>query len=202
MKEAGYHYLFVGNSQEPFTNPDRFGDPTHGGKVSPDMDLRLLNQNGHHGHGGFKIDAIQKHVAGWIKQEQPDIILLLIGINGISAGSTEQLDSLIQTIYAADKDVALIVAQIPPSNKFNQDLIDFNTSIRESLVPKYVGHGFTISTVDQHTPFLTDPKDPRSIDTTRFSNGRNHPTNALYDQMAERWFQGIALLVKSPADKL
>jgi hypothetical protein len=27
------------------------------------------------------------------------------------------------------------------------------------------------------------------------SNGINHPTNSLYDKMAESWFQGIELLL-------
>jgi hypothetical protein len=84
LKEAGYDFVFVGSSKEPFTNPRRFADPTHGGTVSPTLDLRTLNQNGRHGHGGFGIDGIQKFAPEWIKKEQPDLILLLIDINKMS----------------------------------------------------------------------------------------------------------------------
>jgi hypothetical protein len=196
LKEAGHDFTFVGSSKEPFTNPKRFGDPTHGGTVSPTLDLRPLNQNGHHGHGGFGIDGIRIFAADWIKQEQPDIILLLIGINKMSADSPQQLESLVRTIYDTDKDVALIVAQITPSNRFNQHIFDYNTFIREKLVPKYAAEGYIISTVDQYKHFLTDPQDPRSIDAARLSNGRNHPANPLYDKMAESWFEGIELILK------
>ncbi len=196
LKEAGHDFTFVGSSKEPFTNPKRFGDPTHGGTVSPVFDLRPLNQNGHHGHGGFSIEGLRGHVAKWITQEQPDIILLLIGINGISAESPRKLDSLVQTIFDARKEVALIVAQIPPSSRFNQHILSYNSHIREKLVPTFSAKGHAISTVDQYTHFLTKPEDPQSIDAARLSNGRNHPTNPLYEKMAESWFQGIESLLK------
>jgi lysophospholipase L1-like esterase len=196
LKEAGHDFTFVGSSKEPFTNPKRFGDPTHGGMVSPVLDLRPLNQNGHHGHGGFSIEGLRGHVAKWITREQPDIILLLIGINGISAESPRKLDSLVQTIFDARKEVALIVAQIPPSSRFNQHILSYNSHIREKLVPTFSAEGHAISTVDQYTHFLTKQEDPQSIDAARLSNGRNHPTNQLYEKMAESWFQGIESLLK------
>ena len=196
LKEAGHDFVFVGSSKEPFTNPKRFGDPTQGGTVSPVLDLRPLNQNGHHGHGGFGIEGLRGNVAKWITQEQPDIILLLIGINGISAESSGQLDSLVQSIFDARKEVALIVAQIPPSSRFNQHILAYNSHIREKLVPTFSAKGHAISTVDQYTHFLTKPEDPQSIDATRLSNGRNHPTNQLYEKMAESWFQGIESFLK------
>jgi len=196
LKEAGHAFTFVGSSKEPFTNPKRFGDPTHGGTVSPALDLSPLNQSGHHGHGGFGIEGIRGHVAKWITQEQPDIILLLIGINGISADSPGQLDALVQTIFDAKKEVALIVAQIPPSSRFNQHILAYNSHIREKLVPTLSAKGHAISTVDLYAHFLAKPEDPQSIDATRLSNGRNHPTNQLYEKMAESWFQGIESLLK------
>ena len=50
-------------------------------------------------------------------------------------------------------------------------------------------------TVREMSGVLTDPHDPHSIDPSRLSNGINHPTNALYDIMAERWYQGIMTLL-------
>jgi len=189
LKNAGHDFVFVGDSKEPFDN--KYGDPTHGGTVSPKLDLRKLNQDGHRGYGGWGTNSIQKNVAEWIKQDRPDIILLLIGINGINPRSPEQLDGLVKTIYDTDKNVKLVVAQITPLKSFNQNLFDYNTYIRESLLPAYASKGYAISTVDLYKHFLTNPNDPKSIDPTRLSNRINHPTNALYDKMAESWFQGI-----------
>lgn len=194
LKKAGYNFVFVGQCKEPYDK--KYGDPTHGGTVFPKVDLRGLGQDGHRGYGGWNSTAIQKNIAKWMKEDRPDIILLLIGINGISANSPQQLDSLVKTIYAADKDVKLIVAQITPLKTFNQNLFDYNTYIREKLVPRYARQKYTISTVDLYQHFLTDPKDPKSIDVERLSNRYNHPTNAMYDKMATSWFQGIKALLR------
>lgn len=58
LKKAGLDFVFVGDSQEPFDR--KYGDPTHGGAVSPKLDLRALKQHGHRGYGGWRIDQIQK----------------------------------------------------------------------------------------------------------------------------------------------
>jgi len=189
LTNAGYDYQFVGGSAEPFNNA--YGDPTRGGTVSPTLDLRPLGQDGHRGYGAIGIGGINSNVAGWITADDPDVILLLIGINGISAGSPGQLNSLVGTIFTAKPGVDLIVAQITPYGSFNQSLFDYNTYIRDTLVPTHAGNGSNITTVDLYTMFLTDPQDETSIDASRLANGLNHPSNALYDEMAGSWFAGI-----------
>lgn len=189
LKNAGYKFQFVGESPEPWDGKWRV--PSN----KPSTDLRELQMDNHRGYGGAKIERIQKDVAQWIKKDRPDIILLQIGINGINAGSSRQLDSLVKTIFETDQYVKLIVAQITPLSRFNKDLLDYNTYIRQTLVPAYAGKGYTISAVDLYKKFLTDPEDPQSIDATRLSNRINHPTNQLYDKMAEGWYQGIELLL-------
>jgi lysophospholipase L1-like esterase len=190
LKSARRNFLFVGDSPDPFHG--KSDDPTHGGTVEPKLDLRAVGQGAHRGYGGWGTVQIQENVAAWIAADRPDIILLMIGINGIRAKSPELLDALVETIYAADQDVKLVVAQITPLKDFNQDLLDYNFYIDEALVPSYADAGRAITTVDQYRHFLTDPDDPKSIDATRLSNGINHPTNAIYDAMAESWFQAIA----------
>jgi lysophospholipase L1-like esterase len=194
LDNAGVEFIFAGQSEEPFNN--MYGDPTHGGAVSPSFDLREVGQDGHRGYGGWSINAIQKNVAGWIEQDRPDIILLLIGINGINAGSSKQLDVLVKTIFEADEKVKLVVAQITPLSKFNQDLFDYNRYISKTLVPVYMEQGYSISTVDLYKHFLINPNDPKSIDPERLSNKINHPTNAIYDKMSQSWFEGIMMLIK------
>ena len=193
LKKEGIPFTFVGESKEPLNN--KFGDPTHGGKVLPKLDLRKFNQDKHRGYGGWGIGAIQKKVAQWIKKDQPDIILLLIGINGLNPNSPKQLDSLVQTIFTADKDVNLIVAQITPYGKYKQILFDYNQFIKNKLVPSYSAKNFRISTVDLYKHFLKDPKDPKSIDPNRLSNKYNHPGNAEYDLMAQSWLEGIKAIL-------
>ena len=195
MAAAEVDFVFVGESPEPFCG--KHGDPTHGGSVLPAYDLRKWNQAGHRGYGGWKIPQIQEHITDWIQNDRPGLILLLIGINGIGPDSPSQLEELVDTIFASDPAVGLIVAQITPLAAYNQDLLSYNRFIRDSLVPSIASKGRRISTVDLYTPYLTDPDDPASIDPAWFSNGKNHPSKAMYDQIAERWFQAINTFLKS-----
>lgn len=204
LTDAGYNFQFVGGSTEPFTGIS--GDPTHGGTVSPTLDLRDFGQDGHRGYGGASIGAINTGVPGWIASDQPDAILLLIGINGINASSPAQLDTLANTIVTNAPDAHLIIAQITPLAGYNANLFNYNTHIRDTLVPDLVTAGHSVSTVDLYSMFLTDTGDPTTVDASRLSNGINHPNNPLYDQMAQAWFDEInsvpqlaAFAVPSPA---
>lgn len=196
LTNAGYDFVFVGGSAEPFNNI--FGDPTHGGTVSPTLDLRPLGQDGHRGYGGWSVGNVNANVASFLAADDPDIILLMIGINGISASTPAQLETLVNTIVSNKPDTHLIVAQITPTSSYNQNLYNYNTYIRDTLVPNHAALGQHITTVDQYANFLTNSGDPTSINPALFSNGFNHPSNPAYDLMAETWFAGIQAVVPVP----
>ena len=194
LRDVGLKFQFVGSSTEPWTGIS--GDPTHGDTVAPALDLRKFGQGAHRGYGGAGIGAITGRIASWIAEDEPDLMLLMIGINGIGAGSPAQLDKLVATIFAADPELHLVVAQITPYGRYNEHLHAYNTHIRERLVPALTAKGRSISSVDLYSPFLTDPADPKSIAPDRHANPPhdNHPTNAMYEQMAELWFKEIERL--------
>jgi lysophospholipase L1-like esterase len=194
LTDAGYKFQFVGASTEPWTGIS--GDPTHAGTVTPALDLRKFGQEAHRGYGGAGIGAITARIGSWIAVDEPDLILLMIGINGISPSSPAALDKLVATIFATAPEVHLVVAQITPYGQYNKELHAYNTHIRERLVPTQAAKGRDISTVDLHSLFLSDPADPKSIAPGRHANAphNNHPTNTLYDQMAKAWFKQIQRL--------
>jgi hypothetical protein len=192
LNDAGCRFQFVGTSPEPWDN--KFGDPTHGGTVTPAFDLRPLGQDHHEGYGGRSISYIQSIITNRITINHPDVILLMIGINGISTNSPEQLDALVNTIVTFAPETRLIVAQITPRSTFIQDLWDYNVYIRDTLVPTYAGNGYKVSAVDLYSLFLTNSVDPTSIGPDQHSNNINHPTAALYEEMAQAWFDGIKQL--------
>lgn len=202
LTSAGYHFQFVGGSTEPWTGIS--GDPTQGGTVTPPLDIRDLGQDMHRGYGGA---GIWNNVNGWIDADDPDVILLLIGINGISSGSPAALNTLVNNIVTHSPDVHLVVAQITPRVSFNQNLFDYNIYIRDTLVPTYAGNGHKVSTVDLYSFFLDDPSSYTSLPSTMgsvkagvLSNNINHPDNAHYDLMAQEWFEGIEALGLGPGD--
>ncbi|MDA7881608.1 hypothetical protein N9A94_04820 [Akkermansiaceae bacterium] len=198
LTTAGYNFEFVGASPEPWDGTS--GDPTQGGTYTPALDLRDLGQDGHRGYGGAQIGGVQANIVNYINTDQPDVILLLIGINGIGAGSPAALDTLVNTIVTTDPNIELIVAQITPRATYNANLWNYNVYIRDTLVPTYAGNGFKVSTVDLYTLFLDNPADPTSITPGILANNINHPNNTSYDAMAQKWFEGLEALDIGGAD--
>lgn len=193
LKEAGYHFTFVGDSPQPWDAQS--GDPSHGGTYKPAFDLRDLGQDHHQGGRGSPIAALK----GWVSKDDPDLVLLMIGINGMGEHSPNRIRSLVETIVADKPDAHLIVAQITPYANTQMDknkwLYDYNIYIRDTLVPEFAAKGHKVSTVDMYSLFLTDMNDYASaIASGKHSNHYNHPTNEVYDLMADRWFAAIEAL--------
>jgi hypothetical protein len=191
LTNAGYNFQFVGESAEPWNGI--YGVPSN----TPILDLRPLGQDKHRGYGGETILETNSGAAGYIANDNPDIILLLIGINGnLNRANPAELEILVNTIFTADPDVHLVVAQITPyhpdyNDRNIDDIIPYNTYIRDTLVPTRAAQGYHISTVDMYSLFLSNPADPTSVMTGLHSNNINHPTNAVYDQMAQVWFEEV-----------
>jgi hypothetical protein len=189
---AGTSFQFVGGSQEPFNGA--FGVPQ---TVSP-PDLRPLNQDYHRGYGGWGADGLNGYIGKWLNSDNPDVILLMIGINNIGQGSTadpttakSNLNALVSTIFAKRPNISLIVAQITPYATYTSSIVQYNDYIKNTLVTTYANQGRKISTVDQYSNFLTDGG---AIDSSLYSNGINHPNATGYDRMAATWYSGLQAL--------
>jgi lysophospholipase L1-like esterase len=193
LKKAGYNFKFVGNSPQPWNKMS--GDPSHGGTYKPEFDLRDMGQDNHQGGGGAPIAALKK----WVSTGAPDLILLMIGINGISENSPARIRELVKTIVTDKPEAHLIVAQITPyvntQTEKNKLLYTYNIYIRDTLVPELAGKGHKVSTVDMYSLFLKDTNNYESVVAGgKHSNSFNHPFNEEYDLMADRWFASIEKL--------
>ena len=189
LTQAGYRFQFVGESPEPWNG--RFGQP---GNV-PKLDLRVQNQDHHRGYGGWGTQKILGEIGSWITQDNPDLVLLMIGINdGGSVNARTNLEKIANTVFQVKPAIALIIAQITPRAQFTQGIAEYNQYIRETLVPKLVAEGRKVATVDQYKNFVKGGK----IDTTLFSNHINHPDARAYDQMAQTWVEGIKAIYPTP----
>jgi len=158
---------------------------------TPTLDLRAIGQDHHRGYGTWWIEDLSEEIKGYIESDKPDVILLLIGINGIGADSKGKLNTLVKKIFMSAPGINLIVAQITPYTTFKQELWDYNRYISDKLIPTYTADGYNISTVDLYSLFLTDAEDPTSITPSGHSNKINHPSLALYTQMAQAWFDAL-----------
>jgi lysophospholipase L1-like esterase len=196
---AGYRVQFVGHSQQPW---DGMAGPV---TLPPGtFDLRICGQDFHDGYGGAASSAFSNpgQLAGAMRELEPDVILLMIGINDISGAGPRalsplkaNLDVMVDTITASRPEAHLIVAQITPLCGADKTLIDYNSFIKDELIPSWRAKGRTVSTVDQYRNFLT--KDG-AIDPGLYSNGINHPNATGYDRMARTWLEGIEAVIPIP----
>jgi hypothetical protein len=182
LTNAGIAFQFVGASPEPWNGV--FGVPTN----TPSPDLRTVGQDHHRGYGGWGTSDILSNIGGWLAADNPDLILLMIGINdGGSVAARNTLSNIVKTIVNTRSNAAVIVAQITPMATFSQSIVDYNTCIRNTLVPSFQARGKHVSTVNQYTNLLTNGV----IDPSFFSNGINHPNAVAYDRMAQTWYDGM-----------
>jgi lysophospholipase L1-like esterase len=149
LQKSGYQFQFVGDSPEPWDG--RFGVP----KNSPSPDLRVIGQDRHEGHGGWNTAQVLQHIDQWITKSQPDFVLLMIGINDAGRPpAAENLKGIVEKIVAVRPQAHVVVAQITPLLAFTQSIADYNTSIRDTLVPEFQRRGYKVTTVDQYRNML------------------------------------------------
>ena len=84
---------------------------------------------------------IHEQLGPFIAEYRPDVILLLLGISG---DSPQQLNRLVADIFVSAPEIHLIVGQISPYATFNQNLLNYNDYIRESIIASYANRGYAI----------------------------------------------------------
>ena len=201
LTDAGYNFEFVGTSGEPWNYPfgTSFGIPT----IVNDPDLRPLGQDNHRGYGGATTSQILNGgvvggstnvfpgIVGMLNADDPDIVLLMIGTNGLADGMSN-IDPLVNAIVTTKPNAQLIVAQIPPratSGVGSGDpTVQYNTYIRDTVVPKYQALGNNVTTVDQYSNFITTGG---AINTSLFCPDNAHLQPAANELVAQTWFDGI-----------
>jgi lysophospholipase L1-like esterase len=150
----------------------------------------------HEGHGGWTIEGsngIAKLVESSMRDYEPDIVTLMIGTNDINgnisvSSAPQRLGALLDSIYEADPDVLVILAQIVPtrSDGTNQAVQTYNAAM-PGLVSTRVSAGRHLILVDMYGAFTRDQNYKNSL------LGDNlHPNDAGYVRMAETWYAVLA----------
>ena len=200
LTKAGYNFQFVGRDDEQPWVGSPYGPPP---KITG-PDLRSVKQDAHRSYCGAVIKELRDGILDWLKTDDPDVVLLMIGINdmyyfGKTGNPTEveaRLKDLVQSIVDTKPDAQVIVAQIAPykTGENTDSVSQYNNYIKNTLVPEFVRQGKHVSTVDQYANFVT-PKG--AVDATMFSNIA-HPNAAGYDRMAQTWLKGIQEVALKP----
>ncbi|MEO8900662.1 MAG: SGNH/GDSL hydrolase family protein [Polyangiaceae bacterium] len=154
------------------------------------------------GHSGWTIadgggrDGLQKNIAGWLKATPADIVTLMIGTNDVDLSldlpnAPKRLGTLLDTITTTSPKALVVLAQIVPSRKDDENMRDqtYNGAM-PALVKTLTDAGKHVILVDMYGAYTKDP----NFKTALLANDL-HPTDAGYVVLANTWWAAIGDLL-------
>jgi lysophospholipase L1-like esterase len=153
---------------------------------------------GNEGYPGYTIDDIgmDKGILPFTPKEiqtyTPQIVALLIGTNDLNedldvANAPTRLATLLDAISAADPNLLLVLAQLPPTqdDTVNTRVVAYNAAM-PALVQARAQQGKHILLVDMYGPFTANP----NYKTVYLAN-LLHPNDAGFVVMANVWYAAV-----------
>jgi lysophospholipase L1-like esterase len=151
-----------------------------------------------HGVGGWRADQVRDHTQGWMTEDNPDYVLLLVGGNDLA-----QLQSIESTVAEVQEIVNIVKAQTNPDDSHPQIIVSailpnliselatwwvsvYNDSLESDLTE--VDLWFTSNWDDFYDPATGQAKASLMSDTV-------HPNVSGYIVMAENWFEELGTLI-------
>jgi lysophospholipase L1-like esterase len=147
----------------------------------------------HEGHTGYRIEQIDAGFSAWANADpDPDIILLLIGVNDFAqnedvTSTANRLDHLISRITSNRPTAKLMVADL----FLRTDYPDVNRMIQTNFNPFVPAIVARHAALGQQVYFL--PLDA-ALESSDLQEGL-HPNQSGYDKLAACWFNAITNLI-------
>lgn len=193
LTESGYSVDFVGNSSDM---PDGGTDPDHEGHSGAVVGPGATYYDSEDWTGWSSPNNLYDHVDEFMKND-PDIILLMIGINeytnysdpsyNANASAPAKLQNLLNKIFEAKPEVTIFVSSLLavsdvkssdyPMSVYNAALPDIVTSLQSS--------GKNIFFVDMNTESELNPNDE-----TQLYDGL-HPDTVGGQKIADVWYNHL-----------
>lgn len=142
----------------------------------------------HEGHPGWTMAQIQPLVAGWMKAQRPDVVLLQVGTNdlnsGVSAPATAaRLDRMLTTIHGVSNAGVIVAGVWAPLRAHAQARADYQR-LASAVLARHRARGEATTFVDTST--LLGPGD--LFDAL-------HPNTNGYRKIAAMWHREIRSFV-------
>ncbi len=154
-----------------------------------------------HGVGGWRADQVRDHTQGWMTEDNPDYVLLLVGGNDLA-----QLQSIESTVAEVQAIVDMVTAHTNPDDSHPQIIVSailpnliselaswwvsvYNDSLESDLTG--VDLWFTDNWDDFYDPATGQAKASLMSDPV-------HPNVAGYIIVAENWFEVLDPLLPTP----
>ncbi|MEM9514942.1 MAG: GDSL-type esterase/lipase family protein, partial [Actinomycetota bacterium] len=138
---------------------------------------------------GWQTRDVRDAIGPVVAAEQPDVILMMIGVNDLRGNSitpslaTSRVQSAINNARAEQPDVAVLLAEIPPENLAGSEITEFNALLR----------GLADSTTTAQSPVVTVDLNT-GFDIGAQTNDGLHPNDDGDRWLAERWATALASL--------
>jgi lysophospholipase L1-like esterase len=173
LLNAGYNVDYVGTQID--TQSPAMADPDH------------------EGHGGVRIDEIQAGIDDWLTLvDDPDVVLLLIGINDFSQGyntasAINRLENLVAQIATSRPYARILVSNLLLRTDYAS--LEAAQSSYNNSIPAMVNHqvslGHKVYFVDIHSTFTASD----------LSSDGQHPNQSGYNKMAAAWATAITNVI-------
>ena len=142
----------------------------------------------HEGHTGWTLVQMQPRVAGWMRAQRPDVVLLQVATNdlnsGVSAGVTAaRLDRLLDTIHGVSNTAVIVAGVWAPLHDHPQARAEYER-LAAAVVARHERRGEPMTFVDTST--LLGPGD--------LFDGL-HPNRNGYRKIAAVWDREIRSFV-------
>ena len=151
-----------------------------------------------HGVGGWRADQVRDHTQGWMAEDNPDYVLLLVGGNDLA-----QLQSIESTVAEVQAIVDMVTAHTNPDDSHPQIIVStilpnliselaswwvsvYNSSLESDLTG--VDLWFTDNWDDFYDSSTGKAKASLMADNV-------HPNVSGYMVMAENWSEGLNTLI-------
>ncbi len=141
----------------------------------------------HEGHAGAYANDLLAELSNYLRQSQPEAVLLHIGTNDVSIGDhygtvTNEIAALVDTILAFHPQTKIYLSTLIPRRDDKQSVtLNVNASLPE-VVSERTQQGAKIFLVDNSAAFLAN-----SNWATEWMSDHVHPNDAGYQVMAQTW---------------
>ncbi len=165
----GYNVDLVGCQ-----NDGDFADRNHEGR------------DGWHASGGAS-GGILPNVYNWLTANPPDIVLLHIGTNDISAGGQDanEVDDILDEIDRYNPDITVVLALIINRKSYSLTTTQYNNSLNQMALNRIAnGDDIVIVNMENALNYSTDMAD------------NLHPDDSGYAKMADVWFVALDNILK------
>jgi Ca2+-binding RTX toxin-like protein len=151
------------------------------------------------GHGGWTISGIRQNISDWLRLEEPDVVMLIIGTNDTSRNPPptvermmERLGGVIDRVHETlDDPPKLFIGPAPPMHESQSAeriaLVQAYNAAIPDLVAQKRAAGIDVTFIDMSNLTSADITPP-PIDPGV------HPNQSGYQKIAEHWFDALLTL--------